>query len=293
VSGRRLDRRASVTAQIAAAERAAETLQPAHSRMLDDPFSRHFVYHPVLRACLSSRLAASAFIRVLDGACPGFHAFIVARVLYADDACEAAKTDGINQLVLLGAGFDTTSLRASESSLTVFEVDAPSTLAEKRTIHERLQPSREGGETVWVACDFEKDLLRDQLLSAGFDPAKPSLIVWMGVSYYLTRSAIETTIANLAVLCAPGSRLIFDYMDADVVSQTSKWKGARRIARAVERSGEPFCTGFAATDVDTLLAAHGFACEEKVRAPHLVGRYASKKTVAPDDWLAVACGRRI
>lgn len=292
---RRLVRRASWTAQVCAAQRAAETLQPPDSRCLDDPYSRYFVRHPALRAAVSHPVAARLFVGVLDRLFPGLHAFIVLRVRYTDDAYRAAMNDGIDQIVLLGAGFDTTSLRWQETSVTIFEVDAQSTQKDKRVISAQLLQDGYGGQVAWVPCDFEDDALHERLRGSGFDATRPSLVVWIGVSLYLTLDAITTTLGDLAALCAPGSQLVFDYIDADVITGKTRWKGARRAARTVARRGEPYRSGFTSTDVDALLAIHGFECHEHARTPELLQRYAPAHGSRPagNDWQAITTAQRI
>lgn len=54
---------------------------------------------------------ADAALRGIDRLWGGLHAHIMLRVRYADDALDGAIRDGIDQVVLLGTGFDTTSLR--------------------------------------------------------------------------------------------------------------------------------------------------------------------------------------
>lgn len=260
--GRRLDRTASLTAELNAAQRAAETLRPPGRRLVDDPYSQHFVQNPALRAVLGHRRSADAALRGIDLLWGGLHAHIALRVRYADDACEAAIGDGIDQLVLLGAGFDTTSLRRCTTALTIFEVDAPATQAVKRPLIERLLPNRHECQIVWVPCDFENQILHDQLLRNGFNPARASLIVWLGVTPYLTRGAIEATLADLAGLCAPGSHLIVDYIQAGVVAAHTPWRSAGRVARMVARRGEPYRSDFTQAALDALLTAHGFSPRE-------------------------------
>jgi methyltransferase (TIGR00027 family) len=210
LADRRLDRTASFTAQFNAAQRAAETLRPPGRRLLDDPYSRHFVEHPVLRAMLAHPRSADAALRLIDRAWGGLHAHIALRARYADDACAAAISAGIDQLVLLGAGFDTTSLRRANAPVRVFEVDAPTTQARKRPVVERLRPAQCISEIVWAPCDFERDMLRERLLDSGFDPGKASLIIWLGVTPYLTGGAIDATLGDIAAISASGSRLIVD-----------------------------------------------------------------------------------
>lgn len=295
MAGRRLDRRASLTAQINAAQRAAETLQPPGRRLLDDPYSRYFVHHPALRAMLAHRVPADVALRVFDRRWGGLHAHIVLRVRYADEVCEAAIRDGVDQIVLLGAGFDTTSLRKADASVTIFEVDAPATQKDKRPVTERLLPASAVAETVWVPCDFEESVLQKRLIDSAFDPARPSVVVWLGVSPYLTRHAIDTTLGDLAVLCAPGSRLVLDYIDANVMAARPRWESARRVARLVARRGEPYRSGFTAAELDALLAAHGFKGADHATVSSLLRRYdpQGKRRLAADDWLGIATAQRI
>jgi methyltransferase (TIGR00027 family) len=289
---RRLDRTASLTAQVNAAQRAAESLRPPSRRLIEDPQSRHFVEHPVLRAALSHPLAADAALRVFDRLWGGLHAHIALRVRYADDACAAAITAGVDQLVLLGAGFDTSGLRITDAALTLFEVDAPATQAHKRPVVERLT---ETPRTIWVPCDFERDALSHRLLEAGFDPARPSLIIWLGVTMYLTRDAIDATLRDLAQLCAPGSRLVVDYIRDGVVEARTPWPGANRITRLVARRGEPYRSDFTEPGLDAVLTAHGFRPGEHLGVDALLRRYDPRNTsrLAADDWLAVASAYRV
>lgn len=290
MADRRLDHTASLTAQVNAAQRAAETMQPPGRRLLDDPYSRHYVCHPALRALLTHRLAAGAALRGFDSLWGGLHAHIVLRVRYTDDVCEAAIDDGVDQVVLLGAGFDTTSLRRAGSAVRIFEVDAPATQHAKRMLTEQLPPSRRNNQTVWVPCDFEHDELRDQLVGSGFDPDRRCVVIWLGVTMYLTAAALDKTLADLRALCAPGSRLVVDYIDADVTAPNPRWKSARRVNRFVARRGEPYRSGFTATGLDGLLAAHGFAPHEHAAVPALLARYDpdDARRLADDDWLAIA-----
>ncbi|WP_253848977.1 class I SAM-dependent methyltransferase [Mycobacterium asiaticum] len=289
---RRLDRRASLTAQANAAQRAAETLRPPDRRLVHDPHSNNFVEHPALRAVLAHPRTADAVLRLFDWLWGGLHAHITLRVRYADDAWRAAISIGIDQIVLLGAGFDTTCLRLAGAPVTVFEVDAPATQARKRPIAERLLTA--SSRTVWVPCDFERDALRERLLDAGLDPSRPSLVSWLGVTPYLTRRAIAATLGDLADVCAPGSRLVVDYIRAGVVDGSTPWRGARRMTRLVARRGEPYRSDFTESGLNALLGGHGFTPGEHLTVAGLLNRYdpTGESGLAADDWLAIASACR-
>lgn len=294
VAARRLDRAASWTAEVNAFQRAAETLRPSGRRLVDDTYSRHFVRHPALRAMLTHWRSADAALRVFDHRWGGLHAHIALRVRYVDDACETAISAGIRQLVLLGAGFDTTSLRRADTPVTIFEVDAPATQAQKRPVVERLLPPQHRCRIHWVACDLEQNALRETLLDADFDPAAAALVVWLGVTPYLTRDAIDATLADLAGLCAPGSRVVLDHIAAGVVTAGTPWKSANRITRMVARRGEPYRSDFSEADLTATLAEHGFELRDHATVPALLRRYDPSRTsrLADDDWLAVATAER-
>ena len=292
---RRIGRRSSWTAQVCALQRAAETLRPLDRRRVEDAYSHYFVWHLAMRAVLAHPLMARAYVRFGDSLLPGLQAFNLLKTRYIEDVYRAATDDGIDQLVLLGAGFDTTSLHWRGPPLTIYEVDAPSTQVVKRSITESLAVRAVDSSVAWVPCDFETDLLCERLLSSGFDPMRSSVVAWIGVSMYLTRDTIVATLSDLARLCAPGSQLILDYIDADVVDGQSRWKDARRAARAVKRRGEQFRTGFSSMDLDALLVDHGFECGGHTRIPSLLERYAPAHVSGPvgNDWLAITTATRL
>src|SRR5262249_49708382 len=101
-----------------------------------------------------------------------------------------ARAAGIRQLVILGAGLDTTAfaLPAGAHDWRVFEVDHPATQDWKRARIANL-----GWNTppnlVYAPCDFEAQSLVDAIDAAGFDHTRPAVVSLFGVVLYLTRDA--------------------------------------------------------------------------------------------------------
>ncbi|UWP80055.1 class I SAM-dependent methyltransferase [Dactylosporangium fulvum] len=268
----------SDTAEAVAAMRAAETLLPPSRRLLSDPVARHLVRRPAYRLLSRSALAARLVLPLLDRRLPGLHGQVVLRSRYADDAARRAVEAGIRQVVLLGAGFDSTAHRLP-GQVTVYEVDVPSTQAVKRS---RLAPVPPPAATVvYVPCDFAVDRLVDRLSAAGFDRSAPALFTWLGVVCYLPLPAVDATVADVASLSAPGSRLVLDYVESAVLDGTGS-PGAARVARMVAQRGEPFHTGFTPDGIRDMLARHGLTVEDDVDLAGLAARYP-----APDGvWCA-------
>src|SRR4051812_18634312 len=89
--------------------------------------------------------------------------FIAARSRIADDALAAALKRGTGQLVVLGAGLDTTAWRVPPSQqLRIFEVDHPATQSWKRERLRQVGMPLPAGLT-FVAVDFEHATLAEGL----------------------------------------------------------------------------------------------------------------------------------
>lgn len=291
---RRLDSGPSLSAQFNAAQRAAESLRPPNRRLFHDPFARHFVEHPALRVMLATELSAHAVVRACDRMWGGLHAHIALRARYAEQAFQSAVAEGITQIVLLGAGFDTTILRHTADAVTFFEVDAPTTQACKRARVERLLPADRHCRIAWIPCDLEHDKLDDKLTSGGFDSTARSLILWLGVTPYLQCSAIAATLSDLSKLCSSGSRIVIDHLQAGVVDTHPRWKSAARVRRMVARRGEPYRTDFTQPALDSLLSAHEFQPLEHLDVSALLKRYDPDNAsgLASDNWLGVVSAQR-
>jgi methyltransferase (TIGR00027 family) len=91
------------------------------------------------------------------------------RTRFAEDIIQGALEDGVQQLVILGAGLDSFAYRRPDllERLRVFEVDHPSSQAWKR---ERLGSVgiRQPENLFFAPVDFEVETLPEGLESAGF-----------------------------------------------------------------------------------------------------------------------------
>lgn len=112
----------------------------------------------------------------------------------------------ITQIVILGAGNDTRLHRLVGLPEGLFEIDAPSTQAYKL---QKLGKYR-NPLVRFVSANFERESWLDNLVIAGFDLSKKTLFIWEGVTYYLTESALRSTLRSISQ-CATGSKLVLDY----------------------------------------------------------------------------------
>ena len=133
------------------------------------------------------------------------------RQRYQEERLDAAYRRGVRQFVLLGAGLDAYAFRQTpgRGDLQIFEVDFPATQAEKRARIAALGWT-EPGNLHFAPCDFEHETLVDSLASAGFDRSRPSYFAWMGVTVYLKRETVRSTLSDVLSISPPGSSIAFE-----------------------------------------------------------------------------------
>lgn len=256
----------SKTAETAAAFRARETLKPEKERVCNDPLARHFI-GPFFIA-LGRHPWLGRFFRWLgESQFPGLGGAVLARTRYIDEHTTACLGNGIRQVVILGAGYDTRAYRLVDPAqgVRVFEVDHPATQAVKLAkLHEVLGTIPFHVE--FVPVDFGRDALAERLIEAGYDPGKRTLFIWEGVSYYLTAAAVDQTLAFMARHSAVGSAVLFDFFPRAVIDGTSRRKEAITLRKRLTERGEPLLFGIDDDEVVPFLRARGFETLEMVGA---------------------------
>lgn len=178
-----------------------------------------------------ARVALAGNKRLFLAVSQGQGDLVALRTRVLDEAWGEAHRLGARQLVLLGAGLDGRAYRLETlSDCAVFEVDHPGTQALKRARAEGLV--ERARRHVFVPVDFEKDGLQDALGAAGFLASQRAFFIWEGVTPYLTEAAQQATLAAVAELSAPGSRLAMTYIEPGL-----KNAGVQGLVSAL---GEPF-----------------------------------------------------
>jgi len=148
---------------------------------------------------------------------------ILIRTRFIDEQLERAVREGIDQVVILGAGFDTRPYRFAEvlKERAVFEVDYRST----QELKKRRVESAVGGvpsSVRFAEIDFKRDSLKDVLAGAGYDPAKKTFFIWEGVSMNLSEEAVRGTLRTVASYSGHGSRLVMDFAERAMIEMLEK-----------------------------------------------------------------------
>src|SRR5204862_1102321 len=127
---------------------------------------------------------------------------LLARTRFFDRAVLHALARGIDQVVIVGAGYDDRALRFRSPGVRFFELDHPDTQEHKRR---RLRGVVNGPTLVPV--DFEHDPVGAMLGVAGQSDSRPSLFICEGLLVYLSLNDIAELLRGLASRAADGSEL--------------------------------------------------------------------------------------
>lgn len=205
-----------------------------------------------------------AMIAVSDKSAPGAWASLLCRKRYIDDLVRAAR-EGLDAVVIVGAGYDTRAYRVPElAGLPVWEVDLAHNIAAKNHALRRCFGAVPRHVTL-VPVDLDTDDLTECLVAAGFDTGMRTLFVWESVTMYLTEAIVRRTLRQMAE-CAPGSLLAFTYFRKDFVDGTDLY-GAEAAYRSFVAKQKLWTFGLNPDDVAGVLAEYGWRETEQL-GPH-------------------------
>jgi methyltransferase (TIGR00027 family) len=265
----------SRTAEYMALFRAVETAEGPRHRLFQDPYALPLLTGPLRGLAQIARVPMLGKLvpTFLDLGWPYTRSSAVVRTRWIDDLVRDGIRGGAQQLLLLGAGFDSRAYRLEETrSVQTFEVDHPATQQAKL---ERLKRSLKlpMQNLHFVEADFEKDSLESRLKEAGFAETASAVVVWEGVVSYLSESAVHANLRVLSRLLARNSRLILTYVHQGALDDSTSFQGSRRWKSWVRRSGEPFIFGFDPATLAGTLETYGFLLDSDVSTAEAARHY--------------------
>jgi methyltransferase (TIGR00027 family) len=258
----------SKTAEAAAVGRAIENQRRRSDRLFKDPFARGLV-RPVWRAIVdlfSIPGIGAAILAMHERRLPGVLGNLLCRTRYIDDKLLAALSEGFTQIVILGSGLDSRAYRIPGiPSARVFEIDRRAVHVWKNERIQRLLGSCPDHVTR-VECDLLIDNLVDVMEAAGLQHSLRTFFIWEGVSQYLTADAVDAVV-RFAADAERGSRIVFTYIDRDVVNSPSTHSDEdRRVVSFVTNAGEPWKFGFDPMELPKYLDSRGLRMLEHLGA---------------------------
>jgi methyltransferase (TIGR00027 family) len=166
---------------------------------------------------------------------------MVGRRLLVFDRIMEKYVDEMEQIVILGAGFDLIALHITKGkTVKVFELD------QVKTLNVKVETLKKAGLKhdwiIYIPVDYSNESWDDKLLEAGFDKTKKTLFLWQSVSLYLEADTVKETLRKMADLCVDGSIIAQDlYSKAYLCGEISKT--VKRSSSLMGRMGEPWKFG--------------------------------------------------
>jgi len=210
---------------------------------------------------------------IIDGYWRGSRGTVVVRTRYIDDVLAEALGSGVEQVVILGAGFDSRAYRIRGIDQTpVFELDQPVTQAKKSAIIGRRLGTVPRHVTL-VPIDFDTQALGTVLSGCGYRRDARTCFICEGVTHYLSAGAVDALFRSVARSAAVGSRMVFTYIHQAMLDGSMRFEGAATTLATVRRGGEPYTWGFDPVTLPEYLAEREFVLLEDVGARTYRERY--------------------
>ena len=278
------------SAEGSAVVRACESMLPADKRLFYDPWAKYFlsfkysgfIFQEMLGKIVLfknimpwyTQHARKCIIWYIDRIYPGGYGFVIVRTRYFDDYLKFCLKAGINQLIILGSGFDARAYRFQElkNKIDVFEVDQRGTMDRKIKLVKKIFGDLPD-HVNYVTINFEKDSLADRLITSGYDPKRKSLFIWEAVSGYLTRKAVDETLEFVAMNSGFGSSIIFDYPDISFINYPNQSYEAAKLHSYHSKIGEPPKFGVDKNEIVQFLSKRGYFNIKSMNAKSLKKRY--------------------
>jgi methyltransferase (TIGR00027 family) len=233
-------------ARWSAGAKAFEYSLPRDKRVIADQYARYYAGQVGIQ-----------MVATMKGINASLRKAIVLRARYIDDYSRQCLNSGFEQVVLLGAGYDSRYLRMKEfHRARVFELDLPSTQLIKKALTRRLLGMLPPNVT-YVPVNFAKDSVTDILSQAGFQRHKRTLFVWEGVTLFLNEDIVAETLGRLAEMGA-GNRVVFDFVPPELIDDETDYQGNRQLLNLCRSINEPLTFGCRPERMKSILQRVGY-----------------------------------
>jgi methyltransferase (TIGR00027 family) len=187
---------------------------------------------------------------------PGFYLHFALRKRCIEIFVRESAREG-GQLIVVGAGFDTLSLRMARErrDLRVVEIDHPATQAWKRTCLEGLE---ETDRVHLMPLDLTRGTFGELLRDGAHQTGRPATYVAEGLLMYLSESEVRDTLLRIREAGGPGTRVVFTCMDERLPGDYRFRNATRLMDGWLKWKRERFTWGLSPEKLDGFLREAGF-----------------------------------
>lgn len=283
----------SRTAQYMAFFRALETKHFNNGNLFSDPYAIHFLDSGLRLAVNLSNLPLfkSYLKKAIHKKIPGAYSSGIARTKFIDELLYATVKDGVKQVLILGAGFDTRASRLDYlQSIPIIEIDHPNTSIYKKGIYKK-RIGQLPKNVSYCQIDFNNESLEALAERNHFDFTKPTTIIWEGVTNYLTSEAIDKTFSFISKF-PKGSFVIFTYVHKQVLDNPNSFVGGEKLLKDLENIEEQWTFGFLPDELSNYLSNFGFTPLEDLGATEYRQRYLPDRAEKGYEFYRVAMAKK-
>ncbi len=269
----------SLTAQYMALFRAIETVRPSQKRLFNDPFAMIFLNNKLkLTVKISSiPLLRRLIIKIIQNKAPGALSSGIARTKYIDELLEQTISDGVKQVIILGAGYDTRALRLNFlKNISIIEIDHPNTSNIKI---KRLKNTIDNlpANVKYYQLDFKKQNLTDLANKHNLNLDIPTTIIWEGVTNYLNQEAVNKTFEFIQKF-SDKTYIIFTYIDKLVLKNPEAFQGTEKLFKNLKKNEEPYTFGIQPDKLSEYLNEFDLTLIENKSADEYRNKYLPERT---------------
>jgi methyltransferase (TIGR00027 family) len=250
-----------------AALRAMESYYPKDERLFYDRVS-YYLLPPLWKLFL--KFMKFSFLRRLlnsmrEKQMPGVIGNLLYRTKFIDEILKENINENIEQVLILGAGFDTRAYRLEGiQDIIFYEVDCPETIFKKKERLKKLYKDIPQNVNL-LSIDFEENKLEEKMKKSNFNKNKKTLVIWEGVTQYIDKEALNNVLDYLSSIKSE-SKLLFTYIKKEIIDGSNRSEIDQNIISFAEKMGSPWKTGINRAEIEELLENKGLILLKDVGA---------------------------
>ncbi len=219
---------------------------PRNRRVLEDKLAPYY-----------AGIAGMEMVAMMQRINPAVRQGIVLRARYMDDYSRSAIAAGCEQVVLIGAGYDSRYWRMPEFHLVdIFELDLDSTQVIKKSLTRRLF-GRLPANVRYITANLAQDSVPEKLTAAGLQRDRKTLYIWEGVTLFLNDEIVAETLSCFREL-TPNCRVTFDFVPPELIDDETDYQGNRQLISLCQSINEPLTFAARPLAMKQLLCGIGY-----------------------------------
>ncbi|GEM_PF-1587685 len=147
----------------------------------------------------------------------------------------------IEQVVILGSGYDTRPVRKKKYPVKYFEIDKPEVLANKKRIYDEHKIDT---NAKYIGIDYLNENFVKHLIDAGIDLSIPTHFIWEGNTMYLSPDQVKTVLCQIKDAFKGTVYISFDYMGKATIDKIKRVNEVTNMMDKFKSARAPMINGY-------------------------------------------------